>query len=108
MSTAVVQDVAGYARPATQRRIIRWTIYVGYFALVAGVAHGLAQALSYAGINILQYFPGLRSYYQGLTVHGVTNALVLTFAFSNGFLPLMTARALSRPRHRGRVVGGVV
>jgi cytochrome c oxidase subunit 1 len=53
--------------------------------------------LSYAGINVLQSFPGLRSYYQGLTVHGVTNALVLTFAFSNGFLPLLTARALSRP-----------
>ena len=108
MSTAVVQDVAGFALPATQRRIIRWTIYVGYFALVAGVAHGLAQALSYAGINILQYFPGLRSYYQGLTVHGVTNALVLTFAFSNGFLPLMTARALSRPLHGGLVVAAFV
>jgi len=66
-------------------------------AMFAGVAHGLAQALSYAGINILQYFPGLRSYYQGLTVHGVAQALILTFAFSNGFLPMVTARALGRP-----------
>lgn len=57
--------------------------------------------LTAAGINILQYFPGLRSYYQGLSVHGVANALVLTFAFANGFLPLLTARALSRPLRSG-------
>jgi cytochrome c oxidase subunit I len=93
----VVHDPDGFELPAGQKRLIRWTVYVGYAALFAGVAHGLAQALSYGGINILQYFPGLRSYYQGLTVHGVMNALVLTFAFSNGFLPLMTARALGRP-----------
>jgi cytochrome c oxidase subunit 1 len=97
MSTAVVRDATGFEFPAGQRRLLRWTIYIGYFALAAGVAHGLAQALSYAGINILQYFPGLRGYYQGLTAHGVANALFMTFAFSNGFLPLLTSRALGKP-----------
>jgi cytochrome c oxidase subunit I len=97
MRASIVLDPAGFELPVDQRRIIRWTLYVGYFALVAGVFHGLAQALSYAGIDILRYFPGLRGYYQGLTVHGVANALIFTFSFSNGFLPLMTARALSRP-----------
>jgi hypothetical protein len=29
----------------------------------------LAQALNYAGIDIFKDFPGLRTYYQGLTVH---------------------------------------
>ena len=96
MSRTVVQDPTGFEVPAAQRRILRWTIYIGYFALGAGVAHGLAQALSYAGIDILAYFPALRSYYQGLTAHGVANALFFTFAFSNGFLPLLTARALGR------------
>jgi cytochrome c oxidase subunit 1 len=105
MSTAVVYDATGYEFPAGQRRILRWTIYIGYFALAAGVAHGLAQALSYAGINILQYFPGLRGYYQGLTAHGVANVLFMTFAFSNGFLPLLTARALNRPLNGGLVHG---
>ncbi|HUF70565.1 MAG TPA: hypothetical protein VMM79_18090 [Longimicrobiales bacterium] len=57
MSTAIVQDTSGFALPPEQNRLIRWTIYIGYFALTAGVAHGLAQALSYADINILQYFP---------------------------------------------------
>ena len=103
MSTAVVQNPSGYDLPKSQRRLLRWTIYIGYFALAAGVAHGLAQALSYAGINILQYFPGLRGYYQGLTAHGVANVLFMTFAFSNGFLPLLTARALNRPLNHALV-----
>jgi cytochrome c oxidase subunit I len=97
MRSSIVVDPTGFALPANQRRVILWTLYVGYLALVAGVFHGLAQALSYANIDILQYFPGLRGYYQGLTVHGVANVLIFTFSFSNGFLPLMVARSLSRP-----------
>jgi cytochrome c oxidase subunit 1 len=101
--SAVVYDPSGFTLPVGHCRMLRWTIYIGFAALVAGVAHGLAQALSYAGINILQYFPRLHSYYQGLTVHGVANALILTFAFANGFLPLLTSRALSRTLHTALV-----
>ena len=97
MSAPIVARPEGFALPEAQRRVLRWFVYLGFAAMVSGVAHGLAQALSYAGLDILQYFPGLRSYYQGLTMHGVTNALVMTFAFGNGFLMLMTARALARP-----------
>jgi plastocyanin len=96
-STSIVVDPDRVRAAGAQRRVIRWTLYIGYAALIAGVFHGLAQALSYANIDILRYFPGLRGYYQGLTVHGVANVLIFTFSFSNGFLPLMTARALSRP-----------
>lgn len=95
--TPTVLDPTGYELPASQRRALRWMLYIGYAALTAGVFHGLANALSYAGINVLGWFPGLRTYYQGLTAHGVANVLIFTFSFSNGFLPLMTARALSRP-----------
>src|SRR5689334_963725 len=95
--TPTVLDPAGFELPDVQKRSLRWTIYIGYVALTAGIFHGLAQALSYANIDILRFFPGLKGYYQGLTAHGVANALVFTFAFSNGFLPLMTARALGRP-----------
>jgi cytochrome c oxidase subunit 1 len=94
--TSTVFDPSGYRLPEMQRRILRWTLYIGYAALTAGIFHGLAQALSYAKIDILRYFPFLRSYYQGLTAHGVANVLIFTFSFSNAFLPLMTARALSR------------
>ena len=95
--TATVVDPTGYELPASQKRALRWMLYIGYAALTAGVFHGLANALSYAKIDIIGAFPGLKTYYQGLTAHGVANVLIFTFSFSNGFLPLMTARALSRP-----------
>jgi len=56
-STSIVVDPAGFDLPADQRRVIRWTLYIGYFALTAGIFHGLAQALSYANIDILPTFP---------------------------------------------------
>jgi len=99
--TSVVLRPEGYDLPAGQRRVLRWTIYIGYAALIAGVFHGLANALSYAGISILGWFPGLSTYYQGLTAHGVANVLFFTFTFANAFLPLMTARALARPLNTG-------
>jgi cytochrome c oxidase subunit 1 len=101
--TPTVVDPAGYELPDSQKRALRWMLYIGYAALTAGVFHGLANALSYAKIDIIGAFPGLRTYYQGLTAHGVANVLIFTFSFSNGFLPLMTARALSRPLN-GRLI----
>lgn len=95
-TAATVYDPSGYVLPESQKKPMRWAIYIGYAALIAGIFHGFAQALSYANIDILGYFPGLRNYYQGLTAHGVANALIFTFSFSNGFLVLMTARALSK------------
>ena len=99
--TPIVSSPDGYALPDSQRRVLRWTIYIGYAALTAGVFHGLANALSYAGISIIGWFPGLDTYYQGLTAHGVANALIFTFSFSNAFLPLMTARSFGRPLNSG-------
>ncbi|HUH12775.1 MAG TPA: cbb3-type cytochrome c oxidase subunit I [Longimicrobiales bacterium] len=99
--TPIAVDPLGYELPDDQRRVLRWTLYLGYAALTAGVFHGLANALSYGGISILGWFPGLSTYYQGLTAHGVANVLIFTFTFSNAFLPLMTARALSRPLSSG-------
>ncbi|HSH45253.1 MAG TPA: cbb3-type cytochrome c oxidase subunit I, partial [Longimicrobiales bacterium] len=103
--TSTVLDPTGYRLPDHQRRALRWTMYIGYAALIAGVFHGLANALSYAGISILGWFPGLSTYYQGLTAHGVANVLIFTFSFSNAFLPLLTARALSRPLNSGLLWG---
>lgn len=92
----VVMDPGGFRVSPSARRAFLYSLYIGLFALTAGIFHGLAQALSYANIDILSYFPFLRNYYQGLTVHGVANVLIFTFAFSNGFLALMVARATSQ------------
>jgi len=97
VSTPVVYDPSGFELPDVQRRLIGWNIYFGFALLAVGVLFGLVQALDHAHIRILPYLPGVNSYYQGLTIHGVINALVLTTAFGNGFIALMTARGLSRP-----------
>ncbi len=92
----VVASPDGFHLGDGHRRVIAWMIYLGFAALAIGIINGLGQALNYARIDILQYFPGMRDYYQGLTVHGVVNAIVFTFAFTNGFLALTTSRALAR------------
>jgi cytochrome c oxidase subunit 1 len=101
MSTPVVAQPSGFDLPEGHRRAIRYLMYLGFGALAIGIINGLGQALNYARVDILQYFPGMRTYYQGLTVHGVVNAIVFTFAFANGFLSLTTSRALARPVHGG-------
>jgi cytochrome c oxidase subunit I len=96
MSTPVVASPSGFNLPDSHRRAILFMIVLGFAALFIGIINGLGQALNYAKVDILQYFPGMRTYYQGLTVHGVVNAIVFTFAFANGFLSLTTSRALGR------------
>jgi len=96
MRTPVVASPSGFVLPDSHRRAILCMIVLSFAALFIGVINGLGQALNYARVDILQYFPGMRTYYQGLTVHGVVNAIVFTFAFAAGFLSLTTSRALGR------------
>src|SRR5262249_35486704 len=54
--------------------------------------------LEHAGVNLYPALsPVIRSYYHGLTLHGVLNVLVFTTFFICGFVPLVAARALERP-----------
>lgn len=101
MSTPIVATPDGFALPDDQRRFIKWTIYLGFAVLALGVLNGLDQALNYAHIDIFSFFPGMRTYYQGLTAHGVFNAIVMTFAFANGFVALMVARGLGTKLNSG-------
>ena len=71
---------------------------VALVALFGGMVTGLPQALDHAKINLYPWVtPLIKSYYHGLTVHGVLNVLVWTTFFICGFLPYVTARALERP-----------
>jgi cytochrome c oxidase subunit I len=96
MSTPVVSGPSDFALPQSQLNAIRCNIYFGFAVLAIGVIMGLGQALGFAHVNVVQYYPVVKSYYQGLTIHGVLNALVLPTAFANGFLALTTARGLGR------------
>ena len=96
MSTPIVSSPQAYTLSAIERSLIKWTIYVGFAALAIGVLNGIRQALNYAGTDIIGRFTGTHDYYEGLTIHGVFNAIVLTSAFANGFMALTTARGLGR------------
>ena len=79
----------------TMGRLTSAYLAVALVALLGGVLTGLAQALEHAGINIYPALaPAVRSYYHGLTLHGVLNVLVWTTFFICGFLPYIAVEAL--------------
>lgn len=83
---------------ASVKKLTGWYLFVGMFALFLGGAMGPLQKLEHLGIN---FYPalqnvGLNSYYQGLTIHGVLNALVWTTFFIVGFLTYTTVHSLKR------------
>jgi cytochrome c oxidase subunit I len=82
----------------TEYRLTGAYLVIALVALFVGVVTGLFQALSHAGVNLYpQLTPVVASYYQGLTLHGVMNALVWTTFFICGFLQFVATRALAMP-----------
>lgn len=82
----------------SENRLTGAYLAVALVALFGGVVTGLFQGLEHAGIDLYpRLAPVIRSYYHGLSLHGVLNALVWTTFFISGFLPFVTARALGRP-----------
>lgn len=81
---------------AEQMWTIRWQLYLAFIALAIGGYMGIFQALERVGVDFMA-FTQMESYYQGLSIHGVTLALVLTFAFANSFVSLTAIRGFNRP-----------
>ncbi|CAN5738765.1 b(o/a)3-type cytochrome-c oxidase subunit 1 [soil metagenome] len=79
-------------------RLTGWNIGIAIGALTIGLALGVLQGLEHAGIDLYPSLtPVLKSYYQGLTIHGVLNALVWTTFFICGFFTFSIVRSLNRP-----------
>ncbi|MDM8520439.1 b(o/a)3-type cytochrome-c oxidase subunit 1 [Anaerolineales bacterium HSG6] len=72
-------------------------IGIAMFALFLGTLYGPLQALEHAGINLYFLAPWTKSYYHGLTLHGVLNALIFTTFFISGFLTYVVSYSLKRP-----------
>ncbi len=68
----------------TLKKLIFWEITIPIILLILGIYHGLMQVLYRAGIIKAAEFLGL-NYYQGLTAHGVINAIALTTFFGVAF-----------------------
>lgn len=80
-----------------EKRFIGHHLLVAIIALSIGTLFGPLQAFQHAGLDIYPYIaPVIKSYYQGLSIHGVLNALVWTTFFITGFLNLTTIAGLGR------------
>ncbi len=77
-----------------EKRLIRWHLYVAYIAIAVGILFGVLQALSRA--KLLPPLPWY-DYYQGLTFHGVLNALVWTTYNIVALLTVAVLASLRRP-----------
>ena len=67
---------------SAERRLAGANLAVALTALFGGMTLGLFQALEHAGVNLYPALaPVIRSYYHGLTLHGVLNVLVFTTFF---------------------------
>ena len=87
-----------YQVSPAEKKFIGSHILVAILALAVGSLFGPLQAFEHAGWDFYQYLkPFIKSYYQGLTVHGVLNALVWTTFFIMGFLTFNVIFGLKRP-----------
>ncbi len=87
----------GYQVTPEDKKFIGWHIFVAIASLLVGSLFGPLQALEFSGLDLYQYIaPLLENYYQGLTIHGVLNALVWTTFFIVGFTYLTTVKGLGR------------
>ncbi len=81
-----------------ERRFIGGHLFVAIVALGIGSMFGPLQAFEFSGLDLYPYIePLFKSYYQGLTLHGVLNALVWTTFFIVGFTNFTTIKGLGRP-----------
>jgi cytochrome c oxidase subunit I len=66
------------------KRLIYWELGIPLTLLILGIYHGLMQTIYRSGALQASSFAKL-DYYQGLTLHGVINAVVLTSFFAVAF-----------------------
>lgn len=89
---------SGRELDAWEKKFVGRHIFVAIAALMVGSMMGPLQSFQFAGLDLYPYLePVIQSYYQGLTLHGVLNALVWTTFFIVGFTTLTTIKGLNRP-----------
>lgn len=87
----------GHDLTPSEKRFVGQHMLVAFSALMIGSFFGPMQALEFGGADLYPYLePVIKSYYQGLTLHGVLNALVFTTIFITGFTTLTTIKGLKR------------
>jgi cytochrome c oxidase subunit 1 len=103
--TATLESTARDTAIREQRRWAKWQLYLGFVGLFLGLLMGFLQAMDRTGVDLYDAFL-LQTYYQGLTLHAVSLAFVLTFTFANSFLTLTVMKSLDRPMNHTWLVQG--
>ena len=88
-------EPTGTIEPGLKRMILIELVFP-IILLVLGIYHGLMQVLYRAGMIRSRQVLGLE-YYQGLTLHGVVNAIVFTTFFAVAFGYAVIRFYLRRP-----------
>ena len=83
---------------AREHKMTGWFIVIAMASLAIGGLMGPLQKLEHVGVNLYPQMQslGIQSYYQGLTMHGVLNALAWTTFFIVGFFTFAIAHSLKR------------
>ncbi|MEN9938572.1 MAG: hypothetical protein RLZZ387_5151 [Chloroflexota bacterium] len=92
---------------ATENRVTGLNLLIAFLALAIGGLMGVFQALEYNKVDVYPAVkPVVKSYYQGLALHGVLNVLVFTTFFIIGWLMFIAARSFGRPLASKRLIWG--
>lgn len=80
---------------APEKKLTLYMLMLAFIALAIGTAFGPLQAFNYTGFDIYPLLkPIIQSYYQGLTIHGVMNAIVFTQLFGQAIMLYLPSREL--------------
>ncbi|PZA06955.1 MULTISPECIES: b(o/a)3-type cytochrome-c oxidase subunit 1 [unclassified Meiothermus] len=94
MAVRTLANVDAYAEHP-EKKVTLYLLTLGFSALLLGTLFGPLQALNYGGIDAYPLLkPLVQSYYQGLTLHGVLNAIIFTQLFAQALLVYLPAREL--------------
>lgn len=94
MAVLTPSKIDAYAL-APEKKLTLYMLMLGFAALLVGTLFGPLQAFNYAGIDLYTFLkPLVQSYYQGLTIHGVLNAIVFTQLFGQAVMLYLPSREL--------------
>lgn len=80
---------------APEKKYALFMMMLGFAALALGTFFGPLQAFNYGGLDLYPFLkPVFQSYYQGLSLHGVLNAIVFTQLFAQTIMVYLPAREL--------------
>ncbi len=82
-----------------EKKATLYFLVLGFLAVIVGSLFGPFQALNYGNVDayplLKRLLPFVQSYYQGLTLHGVLNAIVFTQLFAQATMVYLPARELN-------------